>query len=304
MKTSQASPKRQVSFNRLACPTIHEIHNICFRLCAVAGHAGELVFGKLGGAEVVCMKGRFHSYEGHPMSKIAMPIRVFKEMGVEIMFVTNAAGGLNPNFKVADVMIMSDHLFLPGMAGKNPLVGENDADYGPRFVPMTDPYDPSLSKLAWETARQLELLEKGFIHRDGTYAMVSGPNYETPAECRYLLAGGADAVGMSTAPEVVVARHCGIRCLGFTLVSNVCVMSVNGGPPPNHAEVLEATQVRAVQMEKLVAAIIANLPREVEIVSNAPADPVKGGGTPAWLTGAYAVGALAAAAIIFRGTQQ
>jgi purine-nucleoside phosphorylase len=271
-------------------------------MCAVAGHAGELVFGMLGGAQVICMKGRFHSYEGHPMSKIAMPVRVFKEMGVEIMFVTNAAGGLNPNFKVADVVVMSDHIFIPGMAGKNPLVGENDAEYGPRFVPMTDPYDPSLRKLAWETARQLDLTNAGWMHKKGVYAMVSGPNYETPAECRYLLAGGADTVGMSTAPEVVVARHCGIRCLGFTLVSNACVMQPSGGPPPNHAEVLEATQVRAVQMEKLVAAIIANLPKEAEIVAAAPDDSASGGSS-ALLKGACAIGAIAAAAMIFRGSQ-
>jgi len=241
----------------------------------VKGHAGKLVFGKLAGTEVVCMKGRFHSYEGHAMSLQTLPIRAMKHMGVEIMFVTNAAGGLNTGFNLADVMIMSDHIFMPGIGGKHPLVGLNADEYGPRFPAMSNAYDKSLRDLAWQCAGKRKMQD--YMHKGGTYCMVSGPSYETPSECRMLHLLGADCVGMSTAPECIVARHCGIRVLGLSLITNLCVMVPGGGPPPNHEEVLDATRCRAAQLEQLVQDVIRALPREKELVgAGTPDKPVSG----------------------------
>lgn len=229
-----------------------------FPTTTVVGHAGELVFGRISGVEVMCMKGRFHSYEGHTMQTCTLPVKVAAYLGIKFLLVTNAAGGLNQEFKVGDLMIMSDHIFFPGMAGRHPLVGHNDpgpnGDW-PRFLPLCDTYDTKLAALAWRAA-QAESIDK-FVHKSGVYAMVSGPTYETPAECRLLLGGGADAVGMSTAPEAIVARHCGLRVLGFSLITNIAVLdSRSGAPPPNHAEVLEETQKRAKQMQGLVRRIL------------------------------------------------
>jgi len=211
------------------------------------------------------MKGRFHSYEGHEMPILALPIRTMKQMGVEIMFVTNAAGGLNRDFNLADVMVMSDHLCMPGIGGRHPLVGLNADEYGPRFPAMSNAYDQSLRDLVWICAKKLKMTK--FMHKGGVYAMVSGPSYETPSECRMLNLLGADCVGMSTAPECIVARHCGIRVIGLSLITNLCVMVPGGGPPPNHEEVLDATRCRASQMEQLVQEVISSLPREQELVT-------------------------------------
>jgi len=231
-----------------------------FPSTTVAGHKGELVFGKLSGMQVVCMRGRFHSYEGHDMQMCTFPVRVGAHLGVETLVVTNAAGGLNRSFKVGDVMVMSDHLFIPGMAGRNPLVGLNDPGPDgswPRFPPMSDAYDPELAELAFACGAAEGLSE--FMHPKGTYAMVSGPNYETAAECRFLHGAGADAVGMSTAPECIVARHCGMKVLGFSLITNVAVLHPGDGPPANHAEVLEATEMRAAQLQGLVRRIVGSI---------------------------------------------
>ena len=243
----------------------------------VAGHKGELVFGKLSGMHVVCMRGRFHSYEGHEMQMCTFPVRVGAHLGVDTLIVTNAAGGLNRSFKVGDLMVMSDHLFIPGMAGRNPLVGLNDAGPDgtwPRFPPMSDAYDPELAALAWACGAAEGMQQ--FMHKTGTYAMVSGPNYETTAECRFLHGAGADAVGMSTAPECIVARHCGMRVLGFSLITNVAVLNPGEGPPANHAEVLEATDMRAAQLQGLVRRIVGSL--HTGAPPPAPAAAAGGGG--------------------------
>jgi purine-nucleoside phosphorylase len=245
----------------------------------VVGHKGELVFGKLSGCDVMCMNGRFHSYEGHDMQTCTLPVRVGAHLGIETLIVTNAAGGLNRGFKVGDLMVMSDHLFIPGMAGRNPLVGHNDPGPDgswPRFPPMSDAYDPELAELAWACGAAEGLL--GFMHPKGTYAMVSGPNYETAAECRYLHGAGADAVGMSTAPECIVARHCGMKVLGFSLITNVAVLHPGDGPPANHAEVIEATQLRAAQLQGLVRRIVGALPQKAAVLADARG---KGGCLPA-----------------------
>lgn len=247
-----------------------------FPTTTVAGHAGELIFGRISGVDVVCMKGRFHSYEGHDMQVCTLPVRVAAYMGVKSLIVTNAAGGLNQNFKVGDIMVISDHINFPALAGRHPLVGPNDAGPNgdwPRFLPLCDAYDPNLAALAWR-AGEAEGMQ-GFMHRSGVYCMQSGPAYETPAECRFFLGGGADAVGMSTAPEVVVARHCGIRVLGFSLITNMGVLYGNSGaPPPNHEEVLAETVKRAEQMQGLVRRVV-DLMREEEAATEPPSKKQK-----------------------------
>jgi len=246
---------------------------------SVAGHKGELVFGKISGCEVMCMNGRFHSYEGHDMQICTLPVRVGAHLGIEILLVTNAAGGLNRTFKVGDLMVMSDHINIPGMAGRHPLVGHNDPGPDgswPRFPPMSEAYDSELAELAWVCGNAEGLLD--YMHPKGTYAMVSGPSYETAAECRFLLGVGADAVGMSTAPEVIVARHCGIRVLGFSLITNVAVLYPGEGPPANHEEVIEATVLRAEQLQRLVRRIVSALPEKDAMLAQARG---KGGCLPA-----------------------
>lgn len=235
-----------------------------FPTTTVAGHAGELVFGRISGVDVMCMKGRFHSYEGHSMQTCALPVRVAAYLGVRFLLVTNAAGGLNQDFKVGDVMIMSDHINIPGLAGRHPLLGVNDAGPDgewPRFLPLCNMYDSNLADLAWR-ASEAEGTQ-GFTHKSGVYAMVSGPSYETPAECRFLLAGGADAVGMSTVPEAIVARHCGLRVLGFSLITNMAILDQKSAtPPPHHQEVLAETAKRAEQMQGLVRRIVGMIREE------------------------------------------
>lgn len=183
-----------------------------FPVSTAIGHKSRLIYGKLGGKTVIAMQGRFHFYEGYPMEKVTFPIRVMKLLGVEYLFASNAAGGMNPDFRIGDLMLISDHInLLP-----NPLIGPNMEEFGPRFPDMTRPYSPKLRKLAHEVADSLEV--KLF---DGVYIGCSGPSYETPAELKFFHKVGADAVGMSTIPEVIVARHCGIECLGISIITDL-----------------------------------------------------------------------------------
>jgi purine-nucleoside phosphorylase len=179
----------------------------------VEGHAGRLLFGRLSGKNVLIMQGRAHYYEGHSLSRITLPVRVMKRLGIKILIVSNAAGGLNPLFQPGDVMAISDHI---NFTGQNPLIGPNLGSLGPRFPDMTAVYDKKLLALAEEAA----LGEKIKLHK-GVYVGVTGPSMETPAETRFLRMMGADAVGMSTIPEAIVAVHCGLRLLGFSAISNV-----------------------------------------------------------------------------------
>ncbi|XP_007552081.1 purine nucleoside phosphorylase 5b [Poecilia formosa] len=222
----------------------------------VRGHAGKLVFGTLKGKPCVCMQGRFHLYEGHPIQKITLPMRVFKLMGVKTMIMTNAAGGLNQDYKVGDFMIIKDHINMPGFAGVNPLCGPNDDRFGVRFPCMSDAYDRELQQLAHDVAAEL-----GFSNflRDGVYSVIGGPSFETIAECRMLHRLGADAVGMSTVHEVIVARHAGMRCFAMSLISNRAVMDYDSREKANHDEVLETGQLRAKQMEVLVSTMVARI---------------------------------------------
>ncbi|XP_028449721.1 purine nucleoside phosphorylase 5b [Perca flavescens] len=227
-----------------------------FPRSTVHGHAGQLVFGTLKGKPCVCMQGRFHLYEGHPIQKITLPMRVFKLMGVETVILTNAAGGLNQDYKVGDVMILKDHINMPGFAGITPLAGPNDERFGVRFPCMSDAYDRELRQLAHDVASELGY--DNFL-REGVYCFLGGPSFETIAECRMLHSLGADAVGMSTVHEVIVARHAGMRVFALSLISNRSVMDYDSQEKANHEEVLETGMMRAEQLEKLVSTMVTRL---------------------------------------------
>ncbi|XP_048828293.1 purine nucleoside phosphorylase 6 [Brienomyrus brachyistius] len=225
-----------------------------FPQSTVHGHAGQLVFGELNGKFCVCMQGRFHFYEGYSCSKVTYPVRVFSLLGVETLIVTNAAGGLNSTFKVGDIMLIKDHINFPGMAGQSPLRGPNEERFGLRFPCMSDAYDQDLLRLAKQTAEK-----ENCVLQEGVYCMVGGPTYETVAECRLLRTLGADAVGMSTVPEVVVARHCRLRVLGLSIITNMVVSDYNCTNHANHEEVLEAIERRAKDLQKLVSNLVSQI---------------------------------------------
>jgi purine-nucleoside phosphorylase len=229
--------------------------------CTVAGHKGEVVFGLLGDVPTMCFRGRFHSYEGHDMKTVVLPVHVMRCLQVQVVIVTNAAGGLNPSYHVGDVAIVTDHLAIPSLAGKNSLVGPNDDALGPRFPPTSDAYPETLRQAAEQAAAQLRY---DFVRSDGAcYCFVSGPMYESKAECKFLRAMGGDTVGMSTVPEVVAAHHCGIKVLCLSLVTNKVIIGGDEGPAASHAEVLEAVGERAIQMQTLVKEIMAVLKKTV-----------------------------------------
>ncbi|XP_054710430.1 LOW QUALITY PROTEIN: purine nucleoside phosphorylase-like [Uloborus diversus] len=227
-----------------------------FPTSTVAGHKGRLVFGILNGVPTVCMQGRFHVYEGYSLWKCAMPVRVMKLIGVKTLIVTNAAGGLNSDFRAGDIMIIKDHINFPGFAGDNPLRGRNDERWGPRFPAINNAYDLKLRKIAREIAEDLGF---GEHITEGVYAMVGGPCYETVSELRALKILGADAVGMSTAHEVIAAKHCGLRVFGLSLITNECVMEYDVERSANHAEVLETSNRRKADLEKLITNLVARI---------------------------------------------
>ncbi|XP_016888530.1 purine nucleoside phosphorylase 6 isoform X2 [Cynoglossus semilaevis] len=227
-----------------------------FPTTTVPGHAGQLVFGRLQGQEVVCMQGRFHFYEGYDIQTVTYPVRVFSLLGVKTLIVTNAAGGLNGTFNVGDIMFIKDHINLPGLVGQNPLCGHNDKRFGVRFLCTSDAYDRDLRAVAKQTAQEQGC---GHILREGVYCMVTGPTYETVAECRLLQTLGADAVGMSTVPEVVVARHCGLRVLGLSLITNKVVTDYDSDMTANHEDVLETTRICAQLLQELVSSLIGKI---------------------------------------------
>lgn len=218
----------------------------------VEGHVGQLVIGELEGQPVLVMQGRIHFYEGYSMSQITLPVRVMLRLGLEMMFVTNAAGGVNPDFAPGDVMLITDHLNLVGMTGANPLMGPNIDELGPRFPDMSQAYDRKLM----ETARQVAGRENISL-REGVYCALSGPSFEGPADLRFLRIAGADAVGMSTVPEVIVARHGGMRVLGFSGISNKA--NLDGSTVTTHQEVIEAGKVITPKMEKIIRGVLRAL---------------------------------------------
>jgi purine-nucleoside phosphorylase len=198
----------------------------------VEGHAGKIIIGNLEGLPIFAQQGRVHFYEGLSMQEITFPTRVMFELGIRTLIVTNAAGGINQSFHPGDIMLITDHINLPGMIGHSPILGPNDETLGPRFPDMGIAYDRALR----ETAAQVAV-NAGIELQQGVYCCLSGPAFETPAEVRFLKTMGADAVGMSTAPEVTVARHCGMKVLGFSGITNVHRLDM--GAPTTHEEVLE-----------------------------------------------------------------
>jgi purine-nucleoside phosphorylase len=220
----------------------------------VEGHVGRLVLGQLEGTPVIVMQGRVHFYEGYPMPQVVFPVRVMQVMGIEMLIVTNAAGGLNPDFRPGDLMLIADHLNLLGMTGNNPLFGPNDPTLGPRFPDMSQAYDPDLRRIAREVAQENDLP----LH-EGVYAALSGPSFETPADIRFLRLIGVDAVGMSTVPEVTVAHHGGIRVMGVSGISNVALAEPIPGQEASHEEVLAAGQQIVPRLTTLVRGVLARL---------------------------------------------
>jgi purine-nucleoside phosphorylase len=224
-----------------------------FARSTVIGHAGRLLLGTLAGRSVVVMQGRFHFYEGYPPQVLTLPVRVMSALGARTLLVTNAAGGINPAYRPGDFMLISDHINLPGLAGANPLLGPNDERFGERFPPLARAYDASLRSLARLAAAQTP----GLTLHEGVYAMVGGPSYETGAELRFLRAVGADAVGMSTAPEVVVARHVGMRVLGISLVTNAATGAET--EEVKHEEVLATADAARGRFVALVLGILREM---------------------------------------------
>ena len=218
----------------------------------VPGHTGQLVAGRLEGQPVMVMQGRVHYYEGYSMAQIALPVRVMRRLGAEIVVVTNAAGAVNPKFEPGEVMLIVDHLNLIGMAGLNPLRGPNLDELGPRFPDMGMPYDPQLRLLACQVAEENQLV----LHQ-GVYAALAGPSFESPADLRFLMTAGADAVGMSTVPEVIAARHGGTRVLGFSGISNKA--NLDGSTITTHEEVLAAGDKIVPQLVLLIRGVLRRL---------------------------------------------
>ena len=217
-----------------------------FPAATVPGHAGAFVFGTKHGKSVVCLQGRLHYYEGHPMSVLTMPVRIMAKLGVKTLLLTNAAGGVNKDYRPGDLMLITDHINYSGM---NPLIGEHHESFGPRFPDVTDLYSSAL-----RLKLKLAAVEAGIGLRQGVYMMFSGPSYETPAEIRMARILGADAVGMSTVPEAIVAAQCGIKCLGVS-----CITNLAAGVSPHklsHQEVMETAAIAHDKFHSLVDLIL------------------------------------------------
>ncbi|HEX2906516.1 MAG TPA: purine-nucleoside phosphorylase [Phototrophicaceae bacterium] len=220
----------------------------------VPGHSGQLVVGRLEGVPVIVQQGRAHFYEGYDLRQVTFPIRVMHLLGVKTLILTNAAGGLNPAYRVGDLMLFNDHINLPGMVGNNPLMGPNDERLGPRFVGMVQTYDRELRQLAHQTAAHQRIK----LH-EGVYVCLSGPNFETPAEVRMLRGWGADAVGMSTVHEVLVARHVGMRVLAFSGITNEAINTVDTPAETNHEEVLDAGKILVPRLTLVLKGVLQTL---------------------------------------------
>lgn len=218
-----------------------------FPLSTVESHHGRLIAGRLDGVEVFALQGRFHLYEGYDAKEITLPVRVLAQLGVDTLLISNAAGGMNPHFRRGDLMLITDHINL---LGTNPLIGPNDDAWGPRFPDMSEPYDRDLRRLAEAAA-----LERSIKLQQGVYVAVVGPNLETPAEYRFLRGIGADAVGMSTVPEVIVARHMGLRALAVSVITDECFPDALA--PVSLDDVLAAAAEAEPKLTALLRAVVA-----------------------------------------------
>jgi purine-nucleoside phosphorylase len=217
----------------------------------VAGHDGNVVLGLIGSMPVAVWRGRVHFYEGSSMAEVGFPVRVLGALGARAVVLTNAAGGLNESFKSGDLMVLTDHVNLPGLVGHNPLRGWDGTDQ--RFLDLSEAYDPELRQLALRAGQQV-----GVPLVQGVYAMVAGPNYETPAEARLLRQLGADAVGMSTAPEVIVARQVGLRVVALSAITNI-LLGPSAGGPPSHAEVLASAERLKPRLTRLLSGMLSSM---------------------------------------------
>lgn len=222
-----------------------------FPVSTVLGHTGRLVIGELAGRQVIVMQGRAHYYEGYTMDEVTLPVRVMQLLGVKTLIVTNAAGGINPAFKAGELMLITDHINLIGMAGNNPLRGPNLEAFGPRFPDMSEAYDRELRNLALQAAKENDIL----LHQ-GIYMCLAGPSFETPADLCFLKLIGADAVGMSTVPEVTVARHGGMRALGLSGISNA-VQFEPSEEELSHQEVLEIGRRMVPRLATIIKGVLA-----------------------------------------------
>jgi purine-nucleoside phosphorylase len=221
-------------------------------ISTIRGHQGHLVIGKFENKEVIVMQGRVHYYEGYSIAQVVLPVRVLQRLGIEILIVTNAAGAVNPNFTPGDLMLITDHINIIGMAGLNPLRGPNLDELGTRFPDMSQAYDPVLLDITRKVAKR----EKINL-QEGIYISLAGPSFETPADLRFLRIIGADAVGMSTVPEVITARHGGTRVLGISGISNKA--NLDGQTKTTHEEVLEAGQILAPKLTTLIRGVLRRL---------------------------------------------
>lgn len=220
-----------------------------FPVSTVESHAGRLLLGTLGGRNVVAMQGRFHLYEGYTMQQITFPVRVMRALGADKLVVSNACGGMNPFWSAGDLMLIADHINL---LGDNPLIGPNDESLGPRFPDMSAPFDPELRKIARSVARDLKI-----TLREGVYVAVTGPNLETPAEYRFLRGIGADVVGMSTVPEVIVAVHGGMRVLGVSIITDECFPDAL--EPANVERIIATAQKAEPDLTRLVTGVLERM---------------------------------------------
>lgn len=220
-----------------------------FPKTTVPGHKGRFVVGRCQGKEIIAAQGRFHYYEGYDMEQVVLPVRTMKILGVQTLIITNSAGGINPDFSPGDLMVIRDHI---NMSGVNPLRGRNMDDLGPRFPDMTYAYTPDLRRLVMDTAKEM-----GLKVREGVYAMMPGPSYETPAEIRMLQRLGADAVGMSTVPEVIAAVHAGVKVVGISCITNMAAGLLD--KPLTHEEVIETAGQAARDFARLLLGFIAKM---------------------------------------------
>lgn len=225
-----------------------------FPVSTVHGHAGELVIGTLEGSPVVVQRGRAHFYEGYTPQQVVFPVRVMHYLGVNTLILTNAAGGINTGYKVADVMLLNDHINFVGMSGSNPLMGPNDDSLGTRFPGMSQTYDRELRGYAWQAAQ-----ENGVPFHEGVYMCLSGPTFETPAEIRMIRMLGADAVGMSTVHEVIAARHAGMRVMAMSGITNECIDAIDTPLDTNHEEVLEAGKMLVPRMSAIIRGVLKRI---------------------------------------------
>lgn len=225
-----------------------------FPVSSAPGHTGQMVIGKLCGKFVMAMQGRVHMYEGYSPAQVTFPVRVMKLMGVEKLVITNAAGGINEGFKAGDLMLIEDHINFPGATGSDPLRGINIEVFGPGFTSMTQAYDLDLMKLAKRVAHRLDI-----PIRTGVYAYWAGPTFETPAEIRMFRSLGADAVSMSTVPEVVVANHCGMKVLGISTITNIAVSVLGSGRKTTEEEVMATAALALPKFVELVKNILSEM---------------------------------------------